>query len=133
MPGRDPRTTEDTPSIYMPYGAGGGGGQGGNYVFTDLAHLDRIITKWIKIRDDLLIDHDTIRTAIQVIAPPADDRASIMQAKAARASLVKGQQHNQAMVDYVDSYIEKLHKTRAQYASTEGSNADQLRNADRQR
>ena len=132
MPSQQPQGSDPAKSIYMPYAASGGGGQGGNYVFTDLAHLDRIITKWTTIRDDLTEDGRQIFGAIQKIVPPAEDAPSINQAKAARESLRKGQLHNQAMIDYVDGYLEKLRATRAQYAATEETNTDTLRIADGQ-
>jgi hypothetical protein len=117
----------------MPYGASGGGGGGGNYVFTDLAHLDRIIAKWTKIRDDISEDGLSIETAIRYLVPPADDERSMAQAKAARESLVSGQTHNAAMYDYADHIIQKLQATRAQYATTEETNTDTVRNADKNR
>ena len=128
MPSQEPQG-KPARSVYVPYD----GGQGGNYVFADLDHLDRIITRWTALRDDLADDRISIGRAIQKIAPPADDRPSVTQAKAAGASLHKGQLHNQAMVDYVNGYIEKLQATRARYAAIEETNADTLRNADEQR
>ncbi|HEX6359725.1 PE domain-containing protein [Actinophytocola sp.] len=133
MPSRDPQGESPKKSIYMPYGASGGGGQGGNYVFTDLAHLDNIITKWTKIRDDIRDDGIYIGDAIRYIVPPADDGPSLAQAKAARESLVNGQAHNAAMYDYADRIIQKLQTTREQYATTEETNTDTLRNADQYR
>lgn len=110
---------------YPPYGASGG--QGGDYVFTDLDHIDRLITKWRTIRDDTGADGDAIGRAIREIVPPADDEPSVNQAKAAGASLNEAQRHNQAMVDYIDGYLAKLEAARAQYAATEQDNTDQLR------
>jgi hypothetical protein len=132
MPEQTP-SAEPTPSCYLPYGASGGGGNGGGYVFTDLAHLDHIITRWTTLRDDIAADGQDIHQATRQIVPPADDEPSVTQAKAARASLIKGQQHNQAMVDYADGYITKLAAARARYATTEENNVDRLRNLDSDR
>jgi hypothetical protein len=117
----------------MPYGASGGGGSGGNYVFTDLAHLDSIIAKWTKIRDDISADGISVGDAIRLIVPPADDQPSIAQAKAVRESLVMGQRHNVAMYDYANHIIQKLQATREQYATTEEDNTNTVRNADQDR
>lgn len=65
--------------------------------------------------------------------PPADDKLSLAQAKAASVSLAKGQDHNQVMVDYVNNFIAKLTATRDRYATTEENNTDTIRNADTNR
>lgn len=131
MPGQEPQNGEPAGSIYMPYGASGGGGQGGSFVFADLDHLDSIITRWSTLRDDIDSDGYNVDEAIRKIVPPADDKLSIAQAKAARASLIKGRQHNAAMFDYVNGFIEKLRATRAQYIAAEERNTDTVRNANR--
>jgi hypothetical protein len=118
-----------TPSIYLPYGASGGGGEG-DYVFTDLSHLDRIITRWTSLRDDIYADGQDIGAAVDQIVPPANDDPSVTQAKAARASLIKGQQHNRAMFDFANGYAAKLAAARTRYAATEDGNVDRLRNVD---
>lgn len=128
MPVQEPAGQDAKPSIYMPYGATGGGGADGNYVFTDLAHLDRIIAKWETVHDDIGNDGQTILRAARHIEPPADDDPSVSQANAATKSLTKGQVHNQRMVDYAKSYLDRLLATRAEYSGTESGNTDRFRN-----
>jgi hypothetical protein len=132
MPEQTP-SAEPAPSFYLPYGASGGGGNGGDYVFTDLAHLDHIITRWTTLRDDIFLDGQEIRAATREIVPPAADVPSVTQAKAVRASLLKGDQHNRAMFEYANGYIAKLSAARARYASTEEDNVDRLRKVDNAR
>ncbi len=129
MPGQTPQG-EPQKNIYLPAGASGGGGAGGTYVFTDLEHLDRIIGRWQALHDDIVDDGFAVSDALRHIAPPAEDIRSVVQARAAAHSLATGQEHNQAMVVYTTTFLEKLHATRAQYASTEEHNTDLLRNVD---
>lgn len=133
MPGQEPQSGEPAGSIYMPYGASGGGGQGGSFVFADLDHLDSIITRWSSLRDDIDGDGYDIDEAVRKIVPPAEDEPSVVQANAARASLLKGRQHNAAMFNYVNGFIEKLRATRAQYADSEEHNADTVGNVNSDR
>jgi hypothetical protein len=121
---------EPQKSIYVPADANHGAGEGGTYVFTDLEHLDRIINRWTTLREDMAEDGAAIDEAIRQIVPPADDKPSMTQAKAARASLGRGQEHNWAMIDYMERFISKLQATRTQYATTESNNTDALRNVD---
>lgn len=56
MPEHQPQGQGDDTSIYMPYGASGGGGAGGQYVFANVEEIDSIITDLeavkTEIRDD---------------------------------------------------------------------------------
>jgi hypothetical protein len=103
---------------------------GGDYVFTDLSHLDHMIARWTTLRDDISADGQDIRQASRQIVPPAEDESSVAQAKATRASLAKGHRHNQAMFDYANDYVTKLTAARARYTSTEEDTVDRMRNVD---
>lgn len=127
---REPADANGKPSIYMPYGASGGGGAGGNYVFTDLAHLDSIIGKWETVHQGIARDGQKIERAAEHVGPPADDDPSVNQATTAQESLRVGWEHNQRMLDYAESYIDRLRATRAEYSGTEQGNTDRFRNVD---
>lgn len=101
----------------------GGGGAGGEYTFTDPAELQAIITQWEQIRDEVMVDGETIRQAIGFVRAPADDPMSTMQAEATVQSLLKLQDHNRAMFKYADGYVIKLKTALGQTISTDGSNA----------
>ncbi|MFL6143206.1 MAG: hypothetical protein ACJ72N_15250 [Labedaea sp.] len=105
----------------------GGGGAGGQYVFASLAELDGLITDWEALRDRIRDRDVKFRRAISLIAPPADDLMSRLQAKGVVGSLVKAQAHNLAMFTYADGYVTKLKAAHAQYAAIDADNAALIR------
>ncbi|GAB3439847.1 hypothetical protein [Actinophytocola sediminis] len=114
---------------YVVVGSGGGGADG-KYVFADLDELDAIITEWIKIRDGIRVDGDKLTQAQQLIVPPAKDLMSQLQAAATIESLTKAIEHNAAMADYTDNYIQKLQAAHAQYAADDEQAAERMRSVD---
>lgn len=123
-----PRDGGDRP--YEPYGAAGGGGAGGNYVFTDLAHLDTIIVRWSSVRDGVEANRLQLDTAATVVYPPAEDPASVGQAEALVRSIMAARAHNESVYGYAKGYVERLEAVRAEYVATEESNTDQFRAVD---
>ena len=100
----------------------GGGPAGGQWVFTDLAELDKIIGHWSDISDTLATQVTTIARTARVIHPPADDMMSVIQARAFVSSLYAMRQHADAMRAYADAYLRKLKQARSEYAITEQNN-----------
>jgi len=90
----------------------GGGGAGGEFMFANIEDLDAVITKWHTQRGEVQEDQDRIVAAYREIAEPAGDEMSRGQANAARNSLVSMWEHNSQMLQYTDSYIEKLNLAR---------------------
>ncbi len=123
-----PRDGGDRP--YEPYGNAGGGGAGGNFVFTDLAHLDSIIARWQSVRDRIEPHSQNLIDAARVVYPPADDLASQRQAEALVTSIIAAREHNVSVFQYTKSYVERLEAARAEYVATEESNTDQFRAVD---
>lgn len=120
-----PRDRGDHP--YGPYvPAGGGGGAGGNYVFTDLAHLDTIIARWVAVRDRIGPNSDKLIQAGDVVYPPADDPASQRQAEALVKSVNAASVHNESVFRYATTYVERLNAVREAYATTEQTNTDHV-------
>ena len=107
-----------------------GGGKGGDYVFADLAELDAIIAEWVSVRDGVEADGVKLRTAQQMIKPPASDLMSQMQPGAVKDSLGKAIKHNQAMWTYANGYVKRLQAAREQYVAAEEENAARLRGVD---
>ncbi|MFC4853596.1 hypothetical protein [Actinophytocola glycyrrhizae] len=126
MPGQE-ASEPDRPSWYMPYGASGGGGADGQYVFTDLDELDGIITELeeiaVEVRDDLWY-YDQ---AIGLATPPAEDVMSRGQVAAYIASLEAGREHNKAMLGYAENQLAKLQAARHTYAENDSGAAARLR------
>ena len=118
-----------TASVFEPGGVSGGGGQGGGYVFADLAELNTMIDKWEAVQDRITKNNFKIRDAIGVVEPPAFDGPSTKQANTYVESLLKAQEHNDAMLKYAEGYIDRLKATRAQYANDDQTAADRQRNA----
>ncbi len=106
---------------------GTGGGGGGQFVFADLAELDSITAQWTAERDRMRIDGQTIRDAIQMCNAPAEDMMSHFQANRLKDSLTEAWNHNQAMFNYADGYVNKLEATRQSMAKTEQDNIARLR------
>jgi hypothetical protein len=124
--------TSDTstlgPAGYAITGSGGGGA-GGQYVFASVEHLDRVIAKWQAFRDAIQDDGTKLYQARQLIAPPAHDIMSRLEAKVTVQSLDKAQEHNRAMYSYADGYITKLQAARTAYAAMDEDAAKNLRRA----
>jgi hypothetical protein len=106
---------------------GTGGGGGGQFVFADLAELDSITTQWVAERERIRQDHETVLEAIRRCNPPAGDMMSHYQANRLQESLAAARDHNQAMLDYADGYVQKLEASRTAMASSEHNNAARLR------
>lgn len=105
----------------------GGGGAGGQFTFANIEELDAVITKWNTQRDEISEDQDRIVSAYREIAEPAGDEMSRGQADAARSSLVSMWEHNSQMLEYTDSYIEKLNFARGDMATNDEDAATVLR------
>jgi uncharacterized protein with von Willebrand factor type A (vWA) domain len=106
------------------------GGGAGTYLFADLAELDSVATQWRAERDKIFERNEKIRQAIDQVAAPAEDLMSVGQADAFRGSLEKLQEHNQALFDYADSYVNKLVATRNYYAAVEDANTRHMKSKD---
>lgn len=129
MPSQEPSGHLDRHSDYLPYGTSGGGGQGGTYLFANLAELDRLIAKWEAVRTRISVTGNNIGMAAEWVRPPADDDSSVRQAKALASSLNAAVEHNKKMFEYASGYIDKLNVTRAQYAADDQAGVGHLRNA----
>lgn len=103
-----------------------GTAEGGDYVFTDLAELDKIIGDWEALRDRIKDRYDKFAHAIGLIEPPAEDIMSRLQAATATYSLEQAQSHSQTMYLYASGYVEKLHAARVRYTATEADNIGRL-------
>jgi hypothetical protein len=126
MPGQEP-DGPDGPSWYMPYGASGGGGANGQYVFTDLDELNGIITELEEIKNELDEDDRYYGQAIDLATPPANDVMSRGQVVAYIASLQVGRGHNAAMYKYATRQLDKLHAARQAYAENESGAVARIR------
>lgn len=121
----------DDTSIYKPYGASGGGGASGQYVFANIEEIDSIITNLEAELADILDDERDFEQAISLATPPADDVMSVGQVNAYVAALHKGWLHNQAVAAYADNQLAKLRAARQEYVDTDSNAAEQQRNVDR--
>ena len=130
MPELDSGEVGSGTSIYMPYDASGGGGHGGNFVFTDLAELANMITRWADLRERIQARGEESSVAAAQVGPPADDDPSTVQAQTLMTSLTAALDHNDAMVDYAAGYITKLEAARDQYATDDQTAADDIRRAE---
>lgn len=107
----------------------GGSSGGGGYVFADLAELDAVIAEWVNLRDGIQADGRKLLQARELIEPPAKDLMSQWQPAATRESLSKAIEHNEAMRDYANTYVEKLQAARVQYTAGDEESAAGLRRA----
>lgn len=128
MPEQQPRGEGDDSSIYLPYGASGGGGAGGQYVFANLEEIDSIITDLEAELIDIQDDDRYFEQAIARATPPAQDMMSTAQVEAYCASLRKGRQHNKAVAAYAENQLMKLRAARQTYVDTDSGAAERLRN-----
>lgn len=97
----------------------GGGGTGGQYMFTSPEDLAAVISKWQDERDAIEADQATIVEAYYSIKNPAGDNMSQGQAEASKVSLATMWEHNNAMLEYARGYIEKLQASHLQMATNE--------------
>lgn len=97
----------------------GGGGMGGQYMFTDPEQLAVVIGKWEDERDAIKADQAEIAEAYWSIENPAADTMSQGQANASKVSLATMWEHNNAMLEYANGYIAKLKASHTQMATTE--------------
>ncbi|TCP54018.1 hypothetical protein EV191_10358 [Tamaricihabitans halophyticus] len=74
----------------------------------DLAELHAVLRKWRTEREEILADGRELARAVGLAAPPAQDSMSVLHAQATKQSLGELQRHNDALLQQVDSYIEKL-------------------------
>ena len=96
-------------------------------MFADLAELDSVTAQWKAERDRIQQDHDNVLGAIRLCNPPAEDMMSHYQASRLRDSLTAARDHNQAMLNYADRYMQKLEASRVSMAWTEQDNTARLR------
>ena len=106
---------------------GTGGGGGGQFVFADLAELDSVTAQWRAERERVQQDGQKLTEALALCNPPADDMMSHFQASSLKNSLSAALEHNKAMFDYADGYVQKLEASRASMATTEHDNTAKLR------
>jgi hypothetical protein len=99
---------------------------GGNYVFTDLAHLNRIIDQWTSIQNATRRNAIMLEQAIYPVTAPAGDDPSRRQADRYVESLEMARRHSDAMSEYATAYVNRLTASRSQYATTEEDNANRL-------
>lgn len=128
MPEHQPQGQGDDASIYMPYGASGGGGAGGQYVFVNVEEIGSIITDLEVIKNEIRADERYFRQAIRLATPPAEDEMSTGQVAAYRAALREGWQHNQAVASYAENQLVKLRAARQTYIDTDSGAAERLPN-----
>ena len=107
----------------------GGGGAGGQFVFADLAALNAAITRWAALHERIKLRGQTIQKASDLCNPPADDLMSRYQADAAKDTLIKKLEHNDAMLAYAEGYVQKLTVSRNIMVTTEHANIGRLRSA----
>jgi hypothetical protein len=106
----------------------GGGGTGGQYMFTSLAELDAVIAQWKEQKEAIFEDGRKIRQAAGAIVAPAGDGMSGGMKDSSLASLNALYKHNQEMFKYADEYIKKLEASRASMANTDQSGKSTMDN-----
>jgi hypothetical protein len=99
----------------------GGGGTGGQFMFTNIAELDLVIAQWKSQRDAIQDDAAMIREAGGHIIAPAKDGMSGGMANTTKSSLRALYDHNQKMLQYANDYIHKLEASRASMVNTDQS------------
>jgi hypothetical protein len=119
---------DDTPPMYMPYGASGGGGADGQYVFTNLDEIDSIVTDLEAIKNEIRDEDRDFDQAIVLATPPAEDIMSVGQVDAYVAALQEGREHNKAVAAYAENQLIKLRAARQAYIESDFSAAERLQN-----
>jgi hypothetical protein len=109
----------------------GGGGTGGQYMFADLNELNGVITQWETELEAIKKDGQAIRQAAALVEAPAQDGMTIAQAEVTRTSLTTLREHNDAMRDYAQGYLDKLRASRDSIANNEANNVGTIKSADR--
>lgn len=108
----------------------GGGGTGGKFYIASVVELDSLIAQWTVILDKIEVSGTKLEQATYLIDPPADDEMSRKEASATMESLGKAIEHNRAMREYADGYIQKLTDARHRYENTEGHNQSAVQHSD---
>lgn len=108
----------------------GGGGEGGKFYIASVTELDSLIAQWTIIRDKITVSGRRLTQAVHEVEPPANDEMSRKEAEATRASLERAIEHNVAMGDYAQGYIDKLTAARHSYENTEGHNTSAVQHSD---
>ncbi|MQA10899.1 MAG: hypothetical protein GEU98_20550 [Pseudonocardiaceae bacterium] len=108
--------------------ASGGGGANGQYVFASFEELQNVINRFKDERDKIREDGEEIRQATQLVEPPAEDMMSRFMGTAAKDSLEQMRNHNKAMLEYAENYIEKLERSLQSMQQNEDANAGDMRN-----
>lgn len=130
MPELPLRGHGDDTSIYMPYGASGGGGAGGQYVFANIEEIDSIITDLETELVDIIEDDLYFQHSIRLATPPAEDTMSVGQVDAYVAALQQGWQHNKAVTAYAEGQLAKLRAARQMYVDADSGAAERLQDID---
>ncbi|MGH3621413.1 MAG: PE domain-containing protein, partial [Sciscionella sp.] len=103
-------------------------GGGGGYEFSP-AQIDAAIKKFEDVLEKAKNAGTQLTQAARTLSPPAEDGPSMRQTEGARASLQRAQEHNQALQNYAEGFLRKLHAAKADYQDAEDHNVG---NANRQ-
>ncbi|MFD8492375.1 hypothetical protein [Amycolatopsis sp. NPDC059657] len=107
-----------------PRPEGGGSGPGG-YKFKREV-IEKKITEWQTLRDELIEDGLEIQQAFEAIQPPSEDQPAKEQADQAKKSILAARQHNQKMQKYAELYIQALEEAIGKYEHREEAVYDTL-------
>lgn len=106
----------------------GGGGEGGQFMFANLAELDAVIAAWREEVASIAADRRQIEITREIVDRPAGDTMSVYQTQATRHSLGALSVHNEEMLSYADAYLKKLTQTRQQMQNDEDAGVASMRN-----
>jgi len=106
----------------------GGGGEGGQFMFANLAELDAVINAWRDEIDAMIADQDQIRSAQAVVDSPAGDSMSRFHTSAVKQTLDALGTHSDQLFRYAEEYLMKLVKTRQQMQNDEDAAEASMRN-----
>lgn len=98
----------------------------GGYVFTDLAHLDRVISNLVSIRDAILQNSGYLEQAVQPVQPPADDTPSRRQTTAYIDCIFRAIDHHRALARFAAAHVDRMTASKEQYAVTEEDNTQRF-------
>ncbi|GAB3494072.1 hypothetical protein [Amycolatopsis cihanbeyliensis] len=96
---------------------------GGGYLF-DEETIAAKIREFENLRDQITEKYDELRQAAAACTPPSPDAPAVNQAKAAQESINKAAEHNKAMAEYAQSYIDALRKANGTYVEKEEDTAE---------